>query len=248
MQIYRFYCEFINQPQTVITGPEARHAASVMRLKKGQMVELFDGRGTLANAVIEKISSKKVTCRIENLHTAEKPDRPQIIIAASVPKGDRFDFLIAKCVELGVDRIVPIIFERTVKQPKNPKITDRWRNITISAAKQCKRLFLPVIDKPLKLTEAISQLTVDYLSSCILFGSLDDNSKPLLKIEFESKDIIAFVGPEGGLTEAEQSVLTDAGAQPVRITDTVLRVETAAIAFAAILAAARDTLPQKEAL
>jgi 16S rRNA (uracil1498-N3)-methyltransferase len=194
----------------------------------------------LADARIEKISSKEVTCRIENLQTPEKPAGPRIIIAASVPKADRFDLLIAKCTELGADRITPVIFERCVKQPKNPKATDRWRNITISAAKQCKRLFLPEIDRPLPLTEAISKLAVDYPHSCILAGSLDNNVKPLLEINFESKDVIAFIGPEGGLTERENELLTTAGAVPVRITDTVLRVETAAIAFAAILASARD--------
>ena len=133
------------------------------------------------------------------------------------------------------------MFERSVKQPKNPKAKDRWRNITISAAKQCKRLFLPEIEKPLPLTEAVSKLAVDYPASSILIGSLADNSKPLIGIKFK-KDVIAYVGPEGGLTERENELLTGAGAVPVRITDTVLRVETAAIAFAAVLTAVRDTL------
>ncbi len=242
MHAHRFYCRDIIAPKAQITGPEARHAASVMRLTQGQTVELFDGRGTLAKAQIEKISSKEVTCRIESLQTAEKPARPRIIIAASVPKADRFDLLIAKCTELGADRITPVIFERSVKQPKNPKAADRWRNITISAAKQCKRLFLPVIDKPLPLTKAISKLTVDYPASRILVGSLADNAKSLLKIKFDSRDVIAFIGPEGGLTDRENELLTGAGAKFVRITNTVLRVETAAIAFAAVLAATRGDL------
>jgi 16S rRNA (uracil1498-N3)-methyltransferase len=242
MQICRFYCDSINQPRTVITGPEAHHAASVMRLTQGRMVELFDGRGALANAIIENISPKRITCRIENLQTAEKPDRPQIIIAASVPKADRFDLFIAKCTELGADGITPVIFERSIRQPKNPKITDRWRKITVSAAKQCKRLFLPVIDKPLPLTEAISKLVADYPGAHMLIGSLVDSAKPLIEIEFGPKDVIVFIGPEGGLTDQENELLTNAGARPVRITDTVLRVETAAIAFAAILTAARDNL------
>jgi 16S rRNA (uracil1498-N3)-methyltransferase len=211
-----------------------------MRFKEGQMVELFDGRGTLAGAKIEKISSGQVTCRIENLQTVEKPAGPRIIIAASIPKADRFDLLIAKCTELGADRITPVLFERCVKQPKNPKAADRWRNITISAAKQCKRLFLPEIDKPLPLTEAISKLAADCPDSHKLIGSLDDNAQPLLEINFESKGVIAFIGPEGGLTDAENELLTAAGAVSVRMTNTVLRVETAAIAFAAILASARD--------
>ncbi len=242
MQIHRFYCDSINQPRTVITGHEARHAASVMRLTQGQMVELFDGRGALATAKIENISSKELLCRIEHLQSIDKPARPEIIIVASVPKGDRLDFLIAKCTELGVDRITPVIFERSVKQPKNPKAADRWRNITIASAKQCKRLFLPVIDRPAPLTEAIPKLTADHPGAHILFGSLEESATPLIEIEFDSGNVIAVIGPEGGLTENETNLLTNAGAQPVRITDTVLRIETAALAFAAILAAARDNL------
>ncbi|MFA5423735.1 MAG: RsmE family RNA methyltransferase, partial [Phycisphaerae bacterium] len=149
MQIHRFYCDSITQPQTEILGPEARHAASVLRLSPGQTVELFDGRGALAQAEVEKISSKKLICRIEQLNSIAKPDHARITIAASVPKGDRFDWLIAKCTELGIDKIVPVIFERSVKNPKNPKAAERWRNITISAAKQSKRLFLPDIELPL---------------------------------------------------------------------------------------------------
>ena len=209
---------------------------------------MFDGRGALAKAGIEKISSTKVVCQIQHLKIVEKPKRPQIIIAAAVAKHDRFDWLIAKCTELGVDGITPVIFERSVKQPKNPKIIDRWNNIAIAAAKQCKRLFLPAIDLPLPLAEAISKLTADYPGARILVGSLDEDAKALLEIGFDSRNVIAFIGPEGGFTDQEDKLLTDKGAQPARIADTVLRVETAAIAFAAFLAALRNVLLREKAL
>jgi 16S rRNA (uracil1498-N3)-methyltransferase len=241
MQVHRFYCESITQPKTEILGPEARHAASALRLSPGQTVELFDGRGALAIAQIENITSQKLLCRIENLQTTEKPNRTQITIAVSVPKGDRFDWLIAKCTELGVDRIVPVIFERSVKNPKNPKAAERWRNIAISAAKQSKRLFLPDIELPLRLEESIIKFRAEPDFQIVL-GSLDDDAVPLTKIEFASKDIIAFIGPEGGLTDEETKLLIEAGSKPVRITDTILRIETAALAFSVILAAARDNL------
>ncbi len=247
MQIHRFYCDSIIQPQTVLTGTEAHHVNSVLRLKCGDVVELFDGHGALAKAAVAELSSKQVTLQIKEVITHPAPKRPAIIIAASVAKGERFDWLVGKCTEFGVDRIIPIIFERTVKQPKNPKIVDRWRNITVAAAKQCKRLFLPVIDSPVQFTEAVTKLAADYPGARILVGSLADNAKPLIKMEFDDRNVIAFIGPEGGFTETENELLTNAGAQPVQLTDTVLRVETAAIAFAAVLAAARDTLPQEKA-
>ena len=86
------------------------------------------------------------------------PKSRRIIIAVSVPKGERFDWLIEKCTELGVERICPVIFERTVRQPGNPKALDRWMNLAISAGKQCKRLFLPQIDPPTNSQDCIEAI------------------------------------------------------------------------------------------
>lgn len=240
MHLHRFYCENIAEPVTEITGTEAHHTASVMRLTKDQTIELFDGKGALAQVGIETISSKKVTCRIEQLQKFEKPDRPRIIIAASIPKGERFDWLIKKCTELGVDRITPVIFERTVKQSKNPKAKKRWRHLTIAAAKQCRRIFLPDIDSPLTLAEAITKLTGDYPKAEILVGSVNEKSASLIDYEPAGDGSIALVGPEGGMTEKEEQLLKENDSQFVRLNENILRIETAAVAFASILTAKCD--------
>jgi len=239
MNFHRFYCEVINRPVAELSGAEARHLAQVLRLKAGDKVELFDGRGTAAVATIKNLSGKKVTLQVEDVKVFEKPAQ-QIILAVSVAKGERFDWLIEKCTELGVNRIIPVLFERTVKQPKNPKIVERWSNIAIAAAKQCRRVFLPQIYKVVTLTEAIEILKKDYPQAQLLFGSLSENSKPVLQCSFTGKDMIAFVGPEGGLTDEEENLLRQNGAKEVRLADTVLRVETAAVAFASVLTMQRD--------
>ncbi len=239
MQIHRFYCEKIAKPITEITETEAHHIASVMRHAKDQTVELFDGKGSLAQATIESINPKKVTCRIEQLQTIKKPNRPRIIIAVSIPKGERFDWMIKKCTELGVDRITPVIFERTVKQPKNTKAKERWLHLTIAAAKQCHRIFLPEIDTPLTLAEAIVKLTGDYPKAEILAGAVNEKSAGLIDYEPAGNDMIAFIGPEGGMSEQEEQLLKENGAKTVRLNENILRIETAAIAFASILAARR---------
>lgn len=244
MNLHRFYCEVINQPVTELAGMEARHLAQVLRLAAGEKVELFDGRGTVAVATIKSASGRKVTLQVEEVKIFEKPAQ-QIILAVSVAKGERFDWLIEKCTELGLDRIIPVLFERTVKQPKNPKIVERWSNIAISAAKQCQRAFLPQIDKPMTLLEAVEILKRDYPQATFLFGGLSEKSKSILQYVFAGKDEIAFVGPEGGLTEAEENLLRENGAQEVRLTNTILRIETAAVAFAGILAVQRDAQGRK---
>ena len=239
MHLNRFYCKDLEGPVVEIVGGEAHHIFNVCRLKTGDNVELFDGCGILATALIEKATGKSVSLKIIDLEKTEKASRPEITIAVSLPKGERFDWLVEKCTELGVDRITPVIFERTVKQPKNPKVVERWRNITVAAAKQCRRIFLPRIDMPATLDEVLSAIKRQCDKTEILIGSLEHNRPVLSTHKLSSRSVAAFVGPEGGITEDEEKLLESCGAKFVRLTDTILRVETAAIAFAAILAAGR---------
>jgi 16S rRNA (uracil1498-N3)-methyltransferase len=241
MELNRFYCNPITESTAELTGRQAHHLASVLRLKTGQKVELFDGAGGFATAAVLSATNRNVTLQIENTKVTHKPDQRQIIIAASIAKGARFDWLITKCTELGTDRITPVIFERTVKQPKNPKTAARWQNLAIAAAKQSRRLFLPHIDPPLSFEQAVKKLKVDHPNAKLLFGSLDAACPSILETPAVNVDTIAFIGPEGGLTQQEKTFLLNQSAQPIRITDTVLRVETAAIAAAAILTTKRVT-------
>jgi 16S rRNA (uracil1498-N3)-methyltransferase len=240
MELLRFYCNPIVEPVVELSASEARHLALVRRLVVGDEIELFDGLGTLAVGVIRTASSRKVTLDVRETRVLPKPKRPQIVIAVSVAKGERFDWLIAKCTELGVDRICPVLFDRTVKQPKNPRTSERWHNLTIAAAKQCRTVFLPRIDKPLSLADAVGVLKKDYPEAAFVLGSLSSAEQPLIDRGSGSGDIVALVGPEGGLTEQEEVLLQEHGCEAVRLTDTVLRIETAAVAFAAILTARRN--------
>jgi len=240
LQINRFFCENLSQATAELTSSEAHHLINVMRLNLGDSVELFDGKGTLATAKITSISKRKVTLNIEHLEKAPPTQTAQVVIATSIAKGERFDWLIAKCTELGVDRITPVIFERTVKLGKNPKIIDRWHNIAISSAKQCKRLFLPVIDKPTPLEQTLALIKADYPEAVFLLGSLEPDATSILTELSSPNDTIALIGPEGGLTENETDLLKKTNAKSVYLTETTLRVETAAITFAAILAAKRN--------
>lgn len=240
MELHRFYCRSIARYLVELTDAEAHHIVDIYRLNKGDKIELFDGRGTLATAVITRASSRKVALQVRDLRISKKPDRPQVIIAVSVPKGQRFDWLIGKSTELGIDRICPVIFERTVKQAANPNIAQRWQNLAVASAKQCRRIFLPRIDKPVPVQRAIEMLKNDYKDAQILVGNRDAKSQSLMNYSFTDRDVIAVVGPEGGVTEQEEQLLENVGAESVRITETILRVETAALAFAVILTARRD--------
>ena len=240
MALHRFYSNPISEPTTELAGTEAHHLASVLRLKAGDKVELFDGTGMLATASITEIVKHKVTLKIEQIQRYPIRTSGRIIIAPGISKGERFDWLIEKCTELRTNRISPVIFERSVKQAKNPKIVERWNNIAIAAAKQSKRIFLPKIDAPASLAEVLETLRREYPKCRFLAGGLSADASPLASQPFGETDVVAFVGPEGGFTEAEHSLLKGLDVQFIRLTDTVLRTETAALAFASVLCALRD--------
>ncbi len=241
MRAPRFFCSTINQDSLiVISDIQFRHLSRVLRLKIGDSVELFDGRGTVAQAIIEEITKNQAHLKVQTREVFNAPDKQRIVIASSMAKGQRFEMIVAKCTELGIDRIIPVIFERTVKQAESAAATRRFESIAVESAKQCGRIFLPAIDKPSSFEKALENLQAEYPKAKIIFGSLAQNAESIISFDFGSDDCFAFIGPEGGLTQAEEDLLKEINANPVRLTNTVLRIETAAISFASILAAKRD--------
>jgi len=238
MNLPRFYCSPINTGSVTLSPDQAHHLAHVLRLSPGALVELFDGLGTLAPARLTALRPH-VTLQVDQLQTASPPANGRIIIAASLAKADRFDWLIAKCTELGADHIAPTIFQRTIKLSRNPRTFERWNKLILSAARQCRRLFLPSINPPTPLDQTLESLKNDYPQAQLLLGSLNPDTPSLIEQKFSDTDVIAFVGPEGGLTDDEESLLKNQGALPTRLTDTTLRIETAAVTFTAVLACQR---------
>jgi 16S rRNA (uracil1498-N3)-methyltransferase len=239
MELHRFYCERIGQSNAELTGKEAHHLTDVMRLARQESVELFDGVGTVVEATIEQIKKDEVLLTVQQRTVHKIRESRRVILAVSVAKGDRFDWLISRCTELGVDRIVPIVFERTVKLAKGARVVERWNRLAIAAAKQCRRVFLPIIDEPQRIENAIKGLKADFSKGQFLVGSLAGDAGSIIDIELSGSDVIAFVGPEGGFTDEEQAFLVKEGCIGTRLTDTVLRVETAGVAMATVLCALR---------
>ncbi len=233
-KMHRFYCPKINKGIVKLSKGESRHLIGVLRFAEGQKVEIFDGNGKTAIAELTDISKKTAELKIKVVEQHSKPKNEKIIIAASIPKKDRFNWLIAKCTELGVDRLIPLICQETVKKPKNPKIIYKWEKIAIQACKQCKRNFLPIIDPPMKFEDAIPKLKEDYEDLTIAHGSLGKNPNNPVKI-FNGKDIAVFIGPEAGFNDNEIAFLEKNNSLPLVISSNILRIETASIAFASIL-------------
>jgi 16S rRNA (uracil1498-N3)-methyltransferase len=237
MTLKRFYCENISGNVVELGEQETRHAVGVMRLGKGECIEVVDGKGGIVTAVIENAGKKKILLKIESFKKVPPKQTGRVIIATSIAKGDRFEWLISKCTELGVDRIVPVIFERTVKLAKGDNAADRWKNVAVSAIKQCGSLFLPVIDRPIEFSKAIEIIKAEYPLAKFVVGWCGDEAVNVDMLDIIGKDVVAVVGPEGGFSPADEKLFMQIEIEKVSLGENILRTETAAIAFGAIFMA-----------
>lgn len=209
-----------------LVGDEARHCARVMRAKVGDQIEVFDGRGRRATAVIESLASRKVGLRL-GPRIESHPPATQIVLVPTVLKGKAMDWLIQKAVEIGVRAIEPVLTEHAVVKPGEGK-EEKWQRIALEACKQCHQNWMPEITAPRPLTEWLDE-AADGLR---VIASLAEGSRPLRELlrECGQLDKVSYlVGPEGDFTEVETEACLAAGCRPVSLGPQVLRAETAGI-------------------
>jgi 16S rRNA (uracil1498-N3)-methyltransferase len=241
--MHRFFLPNLHQPD--LTGPEAHHAQHVLRLKAGDELTVFDGRGHEARCAIAEISRDIV--RLKILTRSTTPALPcRITLAQAIPK-KTMDLIVQKATELGAAVIVPLLSDRTlVKVNEDSKRMERWRDIALDACKQCGNNWLPEIQPPQPAHDFLASLPVYDLK---LVASLQPDAKPLKTIlsSTESRleiaptghsvpfSVLLFIGPEGDFTPAELSLAKSAGCRPLSLGPLVLRAETAAIYALSIL-------------
>jgi 16S rRNA (uracil1498-N3)-methyltransferase len=239
MEMLRFYHHPLVVGRVQLSLSEAHHFVGVMRGKVGDSIELFDGQGVSALGVVAHIRKNDVFVEIANVVTQPPRLHRRIILATAIAKGQRFDWMLAKCTELGVDHIALVQFERSVRLGRDSAV-ERYQSLTVAACKQCGRSFLPELTAPKRLIEVIADLKAHYPQSRLYYGSPLSNAKTLRQLDDKSEsDAVIFVGPEGGLTEMEDRLLLHHGAIPVQIAAQILRTETAAMAFVAVFEALR---------
>jgi 16S rRNA (uracil1498-N3)-methyltransferase len=234
-----FSTHAITADVTTLDGQEAHHLLHVMRAAVGDMVTLFDGSGWEFQATVETLRRAEVDLRIVARHEIDRELPFPLVIGVALPKGDRQKWLVEKLTELGVTTLVPLITERSVAQPAKNAL-DRLRRSVIEAAKQCGRNRLMEIAEPQLWTECI---TAGWLGSSAseppahhrLLAHPDGLPLSAISVAQPLPTQLA-IGPEGGLTDTEVAAATAAGWQKVSLGPRILRVETAAIALAAIVA------------
>ncbi len=234
MRISRFFYPELNPKNKTFTLPESahRHAVQVLRLKKGAIFSVFDGQGVEYFATLESVAKRESTA-ILGEQIEEKNESPLIItLLQGISRGERMDFALQKAVELGVNKVIPVVTERCNVQLSNGRADKRlahWRGVMISACEQSGRSVLPELSDVTSLEEAVS-------------NNQDSNKlvlDPQAKVGFSSvgkqQNISLLIGPEGGLSEQEVQIAKDHAFQAVNFGPRILRTETAAVAAIAVM-------------
>ena len=205
----------------------SRYLTAVLRLGNGEPVEFFDGQGQRASAVIQEASKRKTTVELLSISSVSPPE-PEIHIACAIPKGERADWIVEKCSELGARSVSWIICERSQDHRKDySKRFARWNKISQEAARQSHHSWLPEFRGPLLLEELLQDSNP---TSLRLVLDTTEATAPLSTMSLpQTRPITLCIGPEGGFTDTERARFQEAAWQSVTLGPSVLRVETAVI-------------------
>ena len=232
----RIHVAAVRPGHITLNDAEAHHTRDVLRLKAGDVVEVFDDAGATASATLSALDSAGVTLDVQQIIEPSRPSGTAITIATAVPKGDRADWMVEKLSELGVGRFIPLITERSVVHPTGKSKSQRWMRLAIESAKQSHRPGVIQIDPLTPLAEVLKSATPATPAWVMSTQGAATPIAKLLQSPSPPAAITIFIGPEGGWTDGELDQFTTAGATAVALTATILRIETAAVTAAAVVA------------
>ncbi|MBQ6834653.1 MAG: 16S rRNA (uracil(1498)-N(3))-methyltransferase [Lachnospiraceae bacterium] len=239
--MYHFFTEteLFTETEVTIIGSDVNHIKNVLRMKPGEKVLISDGKGINYFCELTEIGADAVKAAIlpDEVEDTELP--VEVVLYQGLPKGDKMELIIQKCVELGVSRIVPVDMARCVMKldaKKEGNKIKRWYGVSESAAKQSKRMIVPEISGVMKYKAAIEEAkhadlalvpyeaaeTLDGAGGMELTRKLIGGLKP-------GQRCAIFVGPEGGFADAEIELARESGFQTITLGKRILRTETAGL-------------------
>ncbi|GAA5481935.1 RsmE family RNA methyltransferase [Haloferula sargassicola] len=222
----RFFLAPQDWDRAALTGEEAVHCCRVLRAKPGDRIEVFDGLGRSAPAVVASVSRQRVALEMGASRQDPEP-AVKTVLAQAVIKGKGMEWLIQKAVELGVGGIQPLTTRHAVVKPGDDK-PDKWRRTALEACKQCGRSRVPEFGEVRSLEDFLSE----YQGGLKLIAALSADTLPLaeaIRSGPPPREAAVLVGPEGDFAPHELEAARRHGWQPVGLGNTVLRSETAAL-------------------
>ena len=198
---------------------EEHHHLVVARAEKGELLEVFDGKGNVWTVSVESIGKHQTVGRLKQSRSTPRGSL-ELILALAMIRVAAFELALEKAVEIGVTRIVPFAAARSNLAPG--KRHDRWQRIVIEAAKQSRRYYLPALDEPMTFQQVLSIPA----ASKILFAERDGGP---LKPALAGSPVLYLIGPEGGWSDQELAAAREHGFHSVSLGAGILKAETAAI-------------------
>ncbi len=220
--MHLFHCPDLNPSLVQLPEEEAHHAVHVLRLSAGARIGLLDGKGTVAEAELVEVAKRGCSARI--LHRQHRPPERQASIhlaVAPTKQMERFEWFVEKAVEIGVDRITPMLTKRCERKVLKH---ERIEKVAVSAMKQSQRVWLPQLDELTVLDELETAAPQKF------FGWCEGEHAAFTSLYDPGQDAIVLIGPEGDFTPEEAEALRAAGFKAVSLGAARLRTETAALA------------------
>ena len=229
----------IGEDTIQIKGEEARHILTILRHKRGDLIDVVDGCGNRYRVNITHTGRNNLEGKILSQVRKENEPITNLTLAQAVCKGSKMDWVVEKCTEIGVSNIIPLLTERTEIDFKNPQQEkskiERWKRLAISSMKQSLRCCLPKISPATKIEDLLKN-TKNY--DLVLMASLEGGSKNLEDLDElgnRPKNILILVGPEGGFSVDELKEAEEKRVIPISLGTRRLRTETAGIVFLSLV-------------
>lgn len=231
--------ENISDSEIIIDGGDVNHIRNVLRMKPGERLTVVGGDNADYLCRIREFGRECVALDILERRETDRELGARVCLFQGLPKGDKMDLIVRKCVELGVYEIVPVAMKRSVVRfddQKSAAKTARWQAISESAAKQSKRTVIPKVHAPMTYEQALEYASgMDVrLMPYELAEGMDATRRAVGELQ-KGMSAAVFIGPEGGLEADEVEAAKECGVVPISLGRRILRTETAGLAVMSIL-------------
>src|SRR5882757_901561 len=236
MRLTRVYVdsELAVGQRLTVEGSAGNHIVRVLRLRVGDALTVFNGRGGEWGGKIDEMRRDTVQVSVLEHRDQERESPFQLTLAQGISRGERMDWVVQKATELGVTRIAPVFTERSVVQldeKQAAKKVQHWRGIAVAACEQSGRNLVPEIADPVSLYDLLEKRTGGDTALLLSPGA----QLRIADVSAAAAGATVLIGPEGGLAQAEQETALRRGFTPVRLGPRVLRTETAAVCALTLL-------------
>ncbi|MCP4606133.1 MAG: 16S rRNA (uracil(1498)-N(3))-methyltransferase [Proteobacteria bacterium] len=218
--------------KVIVEGKELHYLTRVRRHRQGDTVEVRDYQGRRFSCKIEELSRDRAVLSVDKELPKVSTTRPVNIIMA-VPKRNLMDDVVRKVSEIGVQRLIPVLTERSVMRPGPAKL-ERWRKIAKESRRQCGRETPLIVDEVLPFKEALSELTGRGTTLILHTEAQSADFPSVLESRPQTPPLSFVIGPEGGFTDKEIEIAQELGFKPTHLGASILRTETAAITAAVL--------------